>query len=192
MPRKKAAPKEEQPKAVTSAPEAEALKAAHAPPAVPEAPPEASDPLPAPETLPVPSDLPQEPETLPAPSDLPQEPETLPAPSDLPQEPETPPAPSDPPQTGSDLVNPRDGQTPAEQGTPPGPDGVPAIVTASKGLNLRAGPGFGFDVLSVLESGTLLLILNLPMGVKVPGWALVWCGETAGWVSDKHLRRLVD
>ena len=192
MPRKKAAPKEEQPKAVTPAPEAEALEAAPAPPAVPEAPP-------------APSELPQKPETFPAPSDPPPAPEALhesseplaapdgsPAPSDLPQEPEPSPELSDPPQTGSDLVAPRDGQTPVEQETPPGPDGVPAIVTASKGLNLRAGPGFGFDVLSVLESGTLLLILNLPMGVKVPGWALVWLDETAGWVSDKHLRLLTE
>lgn len=147
-------------------PKAESLEAAPAPPAAPE--------------------------PSPAPSAPPQEPETLPTPSDPPQELETHPEISDPPQTGPDLVDPRDGQTPAEQETPPGPDGVPAIVTASKGLNLRAGPGFGFDILSVLESGTLLLILNLPMGVKVPGWALVWCGETAGWVSDKHLRLLVD
>ena len=140
MPRKKASPKEEQPKAVTPAPEVEALEAAPAPPAAPE---EA-------------------------------------------------PAPSDPPLAGSDLVDPRDGQTPVEQETPPGPDGLPAIVTASKGLNLRAGPGFGFDVLRVVEAGTLLLVLDLPMGVKVPGWALVWCGETAGWVSDKHLRLLTE
>ena len=153
MPRKKASPKEEQPKAVTPAPEVEALEAAPAPPAAPESPPTPSDP---------------------------------------PQEPETPPAPSDPPLAGSDLVDPRDGQTPVEQETPPGPDGLPAIVTASKGLNLRAGPGFGFDVLRVVEAGTLLLVLDLPMGVKVPGWALVWCGETAGWVSDKHLRLLTE
>ena len=72
------------------------------------------------------------------------------------------------------------------------PEGLPAIVTASKGLNFRAGPGFGFDVLGVVEFGTLLIVLDLPMGVKVPGWALAWLGETAGWVSDKYLRLLVD
>lgn len=176
MPRKKAAPKEEQPKAVTPAPEAEALEAAPAPPA----------PL---EEPPAPSDPPQVPESAPAP---PAAPESPPTPSDPPQEPETPPAPSDPPLAGSDLVDPRDGQTPVEQETPPGPDGLPAIVTASKGLNFRAGPGFGFDVLGVVEFGTLLLVLSLPMGVKVPGWALVWLGETAGWVSDKHLRLLTE
>lgn len=153
MPRKKAAPKEEQPKIVTPTPEAETPEAALAPPAAPEAPP---------------------------------------APSDPPQAPEAALAPSDPSQTGSDLVDPRDGQTPVEQETPPGPDGLPAIVTASKGLNLRAGPGFGFDVLRVVEAGTLLLVLDLPMGVKVPGWALIWSGETAGWVSDKHLRLLTE
>ena len=148
MPRKKAVPVEEEPKAVTPAPEAEALESAPAPPA----------PL----------------EEPPAPSDPPQTPEAVPAP---PAAPEVPPVSPTPPQAPE---------------TPPGPEGVSAIVTASKGLNLRAGPGFGFDVLSVLESGTLLLILDLPMGVKVPGWALVWLGETAGWVSDRHLRLLVD
>ena len=157
MPRRKAAPKEE-PKAVTPAPEAEALEAAPAPPA----------PL---EEPPAPSDPPQVPESAPAP---PAAPEEVPAPSDPPQAPEAVPAP------------------PAAPETPPGPDGLPAIVTASKGLNLRAGPGFGFDVLRVVEAGTLLLVLDLPMGVKVPGWALVWCGETAGWVSDKHLRLLTE
>ena len=176
MPRKKASPKEEQPKAVTPAPEVEALEAAPAPPAAPEVPPAPSDP-------------PLEPETPPVPSDPPQAPEAAPAP---PAAPEEAPAPSDPPLAGSDLVDPRDGQTPVEQETPPGPDGLPAIVTASKGLNLRAGPGFGFDVLRVVEAGTLLLVLDLPMGVKVPGWALVWLGETAGWVSDKHLRLLTE
>ena len=65
-------------------------------------------------------------------------------------------------------------------------------MTADNGLNFRAGPGFDFDVLGVVEFGTLLIILDLPMGVKVPGWSLVWLGETAGWVSDKHLRLLVD
>lgn len=74
----------------------------------------------------------------------------------------------------------------------PVPEGRPAIVTAAKGLNLREGPGFGFEVLTVLESGTLVLILDLPMGVKVPGWALAHTGEMTGWVSDKHLRALVD
>lgn len=72
------------------------------------------------------------------------------------------------------------------------PEGRPAIVTAAKGLNLREGPGFGFEVLTVLKSGTLVLILDLPMGVKVPGWVLAGTGEITGWVSDKHLRALVE
>lgn len=162
MPRKKAVPKEE-PKAMPPAPEAEA-----------------------PEAVPA---LPTPPETPPAPLAPPQAPEAVPVP---PAAPEEAPAPSDPPKEGSDLVDPRDGQTPVEQETPPGPDGFPAIVTAAKGLNLRAGPGFGFEVLSVVEAGTLLLVLSLPMGVKVPGWALVWLDETAGWVSEKHLRLLTE
>lgn len=65
-------------------------------------------------------------------------------------------------------------------------------MTAANGLNFREGPGFGFDVLGVVEFGTLLIVLDLPMGVKVPGWALVWLGNAAGWVSDKHLRPLED
>lgn len=80
----------------------------------------------------------------------------------------------------------------AKPETAPVPEGRPAIVTAAKGLNLRQGPGFGFEVLTVLESGTLVLILDLPMGMKVPGWVLAGTGEMTGWVSDKHLRALVD
>lgn len=160
MPRKKAAPVEKEPKAVTPAPEAEALEAAPEAPSAPSAPPRAPEDVPAP---------PVAPEALPVPSTLPQAPEASPAP---PAAPEAPPVSPAPPQAV--------------------PDGTPAIVNAFKGLNLRAGPGFSFDVLSVLESGTLLLIMDLPMGVKVPGWSLVWLGETAGWVSDRHLRLLVD
>ena len=51
MPRKKASPKEEQPKAVTPAPEVEALEAAPAPPAAPEVPPAPSAPPLEPETI---------------------------------------------------------------------------------------------------------------------------------------------
>lgn len=188
MPRKKAVPKEE-PKAMPPAPEAEAPEAVPALSTPPGNAARALAPPQAPEAVPVP---PAASEEFPAPSDPPQALDEAPAPSDPPQVPEEAPAPSDPPEEGSDLVDPRDGQTPVEQEMPPGPDGLPAIVTAAKGLNLRAGPGFGFEVLSVVEAGTLLLVLSLPMGVKVPGWALVWLGETAGWVSDKHLRLLTE
>lgn len=121
-------------------------------------------------------------------------PETPPVSPDVPQTPEAPPEPSEPPKVPEppDLMDSSDGESPAGPETPPGPGGLPAIVTASKGLNFRAGPGFSFDVLGVVEFGTLLLVLDLPMGAKVPGWALVWLGETAAWVSDKHLRILVD
>lgn len=81
---------------------------------------------------------------------------------------------------------------PPEAAKPLAPDGRPALVISPKGLNLRAGPAFSFDVLSVLDSGTLVLILDLPGGAKVPGWALIGAGELAGWVSDRFLRTLTE
>ncbi|WP_297301104.1 SH3 domain-containing protein [uncultured Oscillibacter sp.] len=182
MPRKKAVPP------------AETLAAEMVPPA-PEAAPEtpsAAQPQ-ALEASPVPPALPQAESSLmpePGPSAPPVIPEEeTAAPEDMP---ETEASPSialeDPP----DFVDPGDGESPAEPEAAPVPEGRPAIVTAAKGLNLREGPGFGFEVLTVLESGTLVLILGLPMGVKVPGWVLAGTGEMTGWVSDKHLRALVD
>ncbi len=110
-----------------------------------------------------------------------------------PAEPETPPMPPSPTQgqEAPDFADPG-GQAPARPETPPLPEGRPAVVTAAKGLNLREGPSFGFEVRTALKSGTVVLILDLPMGAKVPGWALVDAGEMTGWASEKHLRVLVD
>lgn len=187
MPRKKAVPPAETPEAmiVNPAPEAAPEEPAASVSEKPENTPDTSQTVPqtSPETEP--SVIP-EPEPS-APPAVPEE-ETA-APEDMP---ETEASPSialeDPP----DFVDPGDGESPAEPEAAPVPEGRPAIVTAAKGLNLREGPGFGFEVLTVLESGTLVLILGLPMGVKVPGWVLAGTGEMTGWVSDKHLRALVD
>ena len=182
MPRKKAVPPAETPEAeiVTPAPEAapetpsaaqpQALEASRVPPASPQA---ESSVIPEPEPS--------------APPAVPEE-ETA-APEDTPG---TEVSPSSALEDTPDFVDPGDGESPAEPEAAPVPEGRPAIVTAAKGLNLREGPGFGFEVLTVLESGTLVLILDLPMGVKVPGWVLAGTGEMTGWVSDKHLRALVD
>lgn len=175
MPRKKAAPPAENPeaKSLNPAPEAAA-------PAEPSEPP----------TLPAP-EVPAEPEPVSGP--VPEAPEDRAAPSPVPSHvPEMPPSPSDLTQApeASGSVAPNDGQSPAEPETPPAPEGRSAIVTAAKGLNLREGPGFGFEVLTILESGTLVLALDLPMGVKVPGWELVDTIDRTGWVSSRFLRLL--
>lgn len=183
MPRKKAAPPVETlaTEMVSPVPEAapetpstvqpQALEASPVPPASPQA---ESSVIPEPEPS--------------APPAVPEE-ETA-APEDTPETEAANPSGTleDPP----DFVDPGDGKSPAKPETAPVPEGRPAIVTAAKGLNLRQGPGFGFEVLTVLESGTLVLILDLPMGVKVPGWVLADTGEMTGWVSDKHLRAPVD
>lgn len=183
MTRKKAVPP-------TETPEAEMVPPA--PEAAPETPSAAQ-----PQTLevsPVPPASPQaeasvKPEPGPsAPPVIPEE-ETA-VPEDTPETEAT--SPSGILKASPDFVDPGDGESPAEPEAAPIPEGRPAIVTAAKGLNLREGPGLGFEVLMVLESGTLVLILDLPMGVKVPGWVLACTGEMTGWVSGKHLRALVD
>ena len=68
------------------------------------------------------------------------------------------------------------------------PAGRPGLVTAPNGLNVREGPGFGFRVLDTAACGTLLPLLDLPLGVTVPGWELVDTGKCRGWVSSRHLR----
>lgn len=127
---------------------------------------------PSPETA-----APAEPPVPPAPS----EPETPAAP-----EPGSAPAPESPKEPAAAST------APSESACSPASEGRPAIATAAKGLNLREGPGFGFEVLTILERGTLVLVLDLPMGVKVPGWELVNTGERTGWVSDRFLRPMME
>ena len=58
-----------------------------------------------------------------------------------------------------------------------------------KGLNLRSGPGKQYSVLSVLEEGSKAGVLELPMGVEVPGWALAVAGDdVAGWIDRRYIR----
>lgn len=68
-------------------------------------------------------------------------------------------------------------------------EGEPAAVDSPVGLNLRAGPGFDFEVLQKLEDATVLAVQELPYGAQVPGWALVHTGERTGWVAARYLRK---
>lgn len=113
--------------------------------------------------------------------------------SQPPEEPETaapPEAADNSPEAVIPLCDPEAPSDDAASGgsQPSVPEGRPAIVTAARGLNLRDGPGFGFEVLTVLEYGSPVLILDLPAGASVPGWELVWAGGMAGWVSSRFLR----
>lgn len=69
-------------------------------------------------------------------------------------------------------------------------EGELAAVDSPVGLNLRAGPGFDFEVLQKLEDATVLAVQELPYGAQVPGWMLVHTGERTGWVSARYLRKL--
>lgn len=70
-----------------------------------------------------------------------------------------------------------------------------ARVTASQGLNLRAGPGAGFKPHSVLPEGTEVQLLPLwssgPQGqfdVRVDGWRYIFTGSMVGWVDSRFLQ----
>lgn len=84
--------------------------------------------------------------------------------------------------------------------TPSGPESQPsepvrAVVRAGNGLNLRAGPGPGFEARAVLPDGAEVSVLTLlaeggPQGIfdfRVPGWKYVFTGEMVGWVNDSFL-----
>lgn len=73
--------------------------------------------------------------------------------------------------------------------------GTQAIVRAPQGLNLRAGPGSGFEVGAVLPDGAGVSVLKLlaeggPQGafeVQIPGWKYVFTGQMTGWVDASFL-----
>lgn len=65
-----------------------------------------------------------------------------------------------------------------------------SAVCAEVGLNLRTGPGRNYPVAEVLENGTLLVVLNLPHGAEVTGWALVHTGQRTGWVDRSFIQAL--
>lgn len=66
-------------------------------------------------------------------------------------------------------------------------------VDHPSGLNLREGPGFSFQILTVLPDGAQLAVLQLPGGAEVPGYALVRYeggedGPLVGWVNTSYIR----
>ena len=73
-----------------------------------------------------------------------------------------------------------------------------AIVHARAGLNLRAGPGVGFEVGAILPDGAEVSVLTLlaeggPQGsseVRVPGWKYVFTGQMVGWVDSRFLNEV--
>lgn len=60
-------------------------------------------------------------------------------------------------------------------------------VNSQKGLRLRVGPAFSYDVLKILPDKTPVVVLPLPMGAEVPGWTLVDIGAQTGWVKSEFL-----
>lgn len=63
-------------------------------------------------------------------------------------------------------------------------------VTATK-LNLRQGPSRDFAVKTVLEEGTVAVVLDLPYDIEVPGWALVHVSdELIGWVDCQFIQEV--
>lgn len=72
-----------------------------------------------------------------------------------------------------------------------------AVVRASAGLNLRAGPGLSFEVGAVLPNGAEVSVLTLaaegPQGsfeVRVPGWEYIFTGQLVGWVDAGFLEEV--
>ena len=58
------------------------------------------------------------------------------------------------------------------------------FVVKSERLNLRNGPGRQFGVVDILQRGTVVVVQELPLGVEVPGWELVFAGDSLiGWVA---------
>nr|WP_325212927.1 SH3 domain-containing protein [uncultured Oscillibacter sp.] len=88
---------------------------------------------------------------------------------------------------------PQTSQSPELEPQPPEP--ARAVVRAENGLNLRAGPGPGFEVWDVLPGGAEVSVLTLlaeggPQGVfdfRVPGWSYIFTGKYVGWVDSRFL-----
>ena len=60
---------------------------------------------------------------------------------------------------------------------------------SAKGVNLRPGPGTQFGVLQILEAGHVVGVLELPLGVKVPGWVLATAGDDLiGWLDSRYVQ----
>lgn len=65
---------------------------------------------------------------------------------------------------------------------------VVAPPVGIKALNVRSGPGLQYAVLGVLQEGTMATVLDLPMGMEVPGWAPVFVSsDLIGWVDCRYI-----
>ena len=60
-------------------------------------------------------------------------------------------------------------------------------VRAEAGLNIRVGPHKSYPSLGILPDGAEVELLELPGGVKVPGWYLATTQESTGWVDTDFI-----
>lgn len=65
-----------------------------------------------------------------------------------------------------------------------------AIVRAAAGLNIRVGPHKSYPSMGILADGTCVEILELPGGIRVPGWYLVTAPDHTGWVDADFIAPL--
>lgn len=77
-----------------------------------------------------------------------------------------------------------------EDPAPEPPERPKIVVDALRNLNLREGPHVSYDIKAVLPDGDVVEILDLPKGVKVPGWALVETSAGIGWVNTNFLKEM--
>lgn len=62
-----------------------------------------------------------------------------------------------------------------------------AVVRAASGLNIRVGPHRSYSAIGILPDSTKVEILELPGGVKVPGWYLATSPDYTGWVDAEFI-----
>jgi uncharacterized protein YgiM (DUF1202 family) len=82
--------------------------------------------------------------------------------------------------------DPPDGQTPPQyiNGGPASPTGVTATVTAYA-LNVRTGPGIGYDILTQVRRGDNLIVLARNADIS---WVRMQSANAAGWVSSYYVQ----
>lgn len=81
-------------------------------------------------------------------------------------------------------------ENPQEDPAPEPPKRPQIVVDALRNLNLREGPHVSYDIKAVLPDGDVVEILDLPKGMKVPGWALVETSAGIGWVNTNFLKEM--
>lgn len=87
------------------------------------------------------------------------------------------------------------GSTPGT--APASPKSMPAFAAGDRAtvkaggdcLNLRAGAGTSFAILTCLPDGTKLTVLDAPLGVGGRAWVHVRSGADDGWVAAEFLTR---